>query len=70
MRARSLKGMLIRMDQVQNSAEIIAQLREAGWTVKRIADALQVTERQVFRWQRGVHTPLPVFQRGLEKLVA
>jgi transcriptional regulator with XRE-family HTH domain len=57
------------MNDVQ---ELIAQLREKGWTISAIADAMSVSRDAVDFWRAGSRYPsnaLPV-KHELERLLA
>jgi hypothetical protein len=46
----------------------IQRLRDDGWTMGQIAQAVHASERQVFRWYAGDFRPLPVFDAALRSL--
>jgi len=50
-----------------NAYPDVARLRTAGWTVAAIADAIGASEREVYRWARGVE-PIRVYRRLLARL--
>jgi hypothetical protein len=50
-----------------NAYPDIARLRTAGWTVAAMADAIGASEREVYRWARGVE-PILVYRRLLALL--
>lgn len=45
----------------------IARLRAGGWTIAAIADAIGASEREIYRWARGI-TPIRVYRRLLAHL--
>jgi hypothetical protein len=45
----------------------VARLRAGGWTVAAIADAIGASEREIYRWSRGV-APIGIYRRLLAAL--
>jgi lambda repressor-like predicted transcriptional regulator len=49
---------------------IIARLRERGWTMQALAEALGASPREVYRWAAGDSRPIGVYERALARLDA
>jgi transcriptional regulator with XRE-family HTH domain len=48
----------------------IVALRENGWSLAQIANAVGASAREVTRWAAGDTRPIPVYERELGRLLA
>ena len=56
------------VDRANEAASVIDRLLAAGLTADEIADAVQVSKRTIYRWQKEGRAPHPLMLDGLRKL--
>lgn len=55
-------------DRANEASAVIDRLVAAGLTTDEIADAVQVSKRTIYRWQKEGRAPHPLMLDGLRKL--